>query len=85
MNKSKSISARQKKRGRPATGHDPMFGLRMPQELVEQIDAWGQAQMPPLSRSEAIRALVVAALKDRAHSVSIRTDIKRAMKRHKAS
>jgi len=31
---------RRKKRGRPATGQDPLVSLRLPVKLVCDIDAW---------------------------------------------
>lgn len=56
----KSISAKRKV-GRPATGVDPMYGARLSDELVGQIDAW--AKVEKVSRSEAIRRLVMVGLK----------------------
>jgi hypothetical protein len=55
----KSIAARPKKRGpgRPATGRDPMLGLRVPKELTAAVDTWAKAHAIE-SRSEAIRRLV---------------------------
>jgi predicted DNA-binding protein len=49
-------NAKQKKRGRPATGTDPMIGFRSSSELTERIDAF--AHKENLSRSKAIRRLV---------------------------
>jgi hypothetical protein len=57
----KSISAKRKRPGRPATGFNPMYGARLSDELVEQIDAW--AEDNEVSRSEAIRRLVELGLK----------------------
>jgi hypothetical protein len=58
-----SVSALQKKRGRPATGVDPMLNFRSPPELTARIEAWIGAQPDPKpSRSEAIRRLVEKAL-----------------------
>ena len=51
--------AKPKKRGRPATGRDPMYGARLSNELVGQIDAW--AKVEKLSLSEAMRRLDVLA------------------------
>jgi hypothetical protein len=45
-----------KKRGRPATGKDPLVGVRMPPALIEQVDAWASYQA--IGRSEAVRRLV---------------------------
>jgi len=54
----KSISGKPKKRGRgrPATGRDPMIGLRAGKQLTAAIDAWGKRN--GVARSEAIRRLV---------------------------
>ena len=56
----KSIKEMPKKRGRPATGKDPMVNLRMPPELISSVDAWGRSS--GITRSEAIRRLVEQAL-----------------------
>jgi hypothetical protein len=55
----KSIAAKPKKKGpgRPATGRDPMIGLRAGNELTAAIDKWARANGID-SRSEAIRRLV---------------------------
>lgn len=45
-----------KKRGRPATGTDPLIAFRSPVELTERIDSY--AEREDLPRSEAIRRLV---------------------------
>jgi hypothetical protein len=47
---------RPKKRGRPATGKDPMMAGRMPVALIEEIEAWADAHA--VSRSEGLRQLV---------------------------
>jgi hypothetical protein len=41
----------QKRRGRPATGKDPMVGVRMSDDLQEQIRKWSAKQDddPPLA------------------------------------
>jgi Arc/MetJ-type ribon-helix-helix transcriptional regulator len=54
----KSIPVEQKRRGRPRTGSDPLFGFRAPQELVAAIDAWSADQPERRSRSEAIRYII---------------------------
>jgi Ribbon-helix-helix protein, copG family len=51
-----------RKRGRPATGNDPMMGLRMPDELKAEIDEWAASQDDKPSRSAAIRRLIEQAL-----------------------
>jgi hypothetical protein len=59
----KSISVRQKKRGRPATGKMPTTTLRLPEALSEKIDAWACKQTDAPGHSEAIRRLVELGLK----------------------
>jgi Ribbon-helix-helix protein, copG family len=51
-----SIKVNQKKRGRPATGRDPVSAVRLPVELTAAIDKWGEDHHA--NRSEAIRRLV---------------------------
>lgn len=58
----KSITVKQKKRGRPATGVDPFVGIRLPESLIEQIADWSDKN-GAASRSEAIRRLVELGLK----------------------
>lgn len=58
LNLMMSISVKPKKRGRPATGRDPLVAVRMPPDLTAAIDAFAEEQQPPASRSEAVRALV---------------------------
>jgi hypothetical protein len=65
----RSISAKQKLaekkkrgRGRPATGFDPMIGLRLPPEMRRVIEDWAAEQSPPLTFSEAVRRLLDFAL-----------------------
>lgn len=45
-----------KRRGRPATGKDPMVGFRSPLELTNRIDRF--AEKHGVARAEAIRRLV---------------------------
>ena len=52
----KSIKVRQKKRGRPATGKEPLYGLRISDDLISRIQKW--AAENSATRSEAIRQLV---------------------------
>jgi hypothetical protein len=47
-----------KRRGRPATGKDPLTALRLPPELTRAIEAWAAQQDDEPNRSEAIRRLV---------------------------
>ena len=51
------------KRGRPATGHHPTLGGRVPAEVIAALDAY--ASKAGLSRSEAMRQLIEAGLKRR--------------------
>jgi Ribbon-helix-helix protein, copG family len=52
-----SISVkRKKKRGRPATGQDPIVGLRLPKAEIASLDKWAKAN--GYTRSEAIRLLI---------------------------
>jgi hypothetical protein len=60
----KSISARKKKRGRPATGITPMIGLRATPQLRTAIEAWAKQQPDTPRLSEAVRRLVEIALAD---------------------
>ncbi|WP_244562158.1 hypothetical protein [Bradyrhizobium lablabi] len=48
----------QNRRGRPATGRDPVTAIRLSIELRENVDAWAAKQPEAPSRSEAIRRLV---------------------------
>ena len=51
-----------KKRGRPATGQDPVTAIRLSKHLRASIDRWARQQPDKPSRSEAIRQLVEQAL-----------------------
>jgi hypothetical protein len=46
-----------KRRGRPATGRDPVTAIRLSPEFRAAIDAWAARQEDKPSRSEAIRRL----------------------------
>jgi hypothetical protein len=52
----KSITVKRKKPGRPATGTEPLYGVRISDELMDQIQKWGRDNSA--TRSEAIRRLV---------------------------
>jgi Arc/MetJ-type ribon-helix-helix transcriptional regulator len=52
-----------KRRGRPATGKDPITALRLPPDLTEAIEAWAAKQDNEPNRSEAIRRLIELGLK----------------------
>lgn len=51
-----------KKRGRPATGRDPIVGLRVPAETRARIEKWAMRQADEPTLSEAIRRLIEIAL-----------------------
>ena len=57
----KSTKVAPKKRGRPGTGKDPHMAARMPPPLIEQVEAWAEANQT--SRSDAFRRLVELGLK----------------------
>jgi hypothetical protein len=57
----KSISVKRKKAGRPATGTEPLYGVRIADPLMKQIMDWAKTQ--GATRSEAIRRLVELGLK----------------------
>ena len=51
------ISAKRKnKRGRPATGTDPMIGLRLSKKEIARLDRWAKAN--GYTRLQAIRVLI---------------------------
>ena len=54
----KSIKVQPKKRGRPATGKDPLMGFRAPPELRASIVRWAETQADRPTLSEATRRLV---------------------------
>ncbi|MET4240711.1 hypothetical protein [Bradyrhizobium sp. RT10b] len=63
----KSIKVDQKsKRGRPATGRDPMVSSRIPAEIVAAVDQW--AAKNETTRSDAIKQLVELGLTVKAKS-----------------
>jgi Ribbon-helix-helix protein, copG family len=58
----KSIKVHPKKRrGRPATGKDPLVSARLPPAVVAEVEAW--AATNDATRSEAIRRLLEIGLK----------------------
>jgi hypothetical protein len=59
----KSVSVNKKPRGRPKKvgGVDPVSAVRLPADLTQQVDTWGEKRH--LNRSEAIRRLVELGLK----------------------
>ena len=52
-----------KKRGRPATGKDPVTAIRLSPEFRTKIDEWRRREPDIPARSEAIRRLVDIGLK----------------------
>jgi hypothetical protein len=54
----KSITVVRKKRGRPATGVDPVTAIRLSPDFRAAIDAWAAQQDDKPPRSEAIRRLI---------------------------
>jgi hypothetical protein len=52
-----------KKRGRPATGRDPVTAIRLSKALRQTVDKWARKQDDQPGRSEAIRRLVELGLK----------------------
>jgi len=52
-----------KRRGRPATGRDPVTAIRLSKALRQTVDKWAEKQDDRPSRSEAIRRLVELGLK----------------------
>jgi hypothetical protein len=67
----KSISVKRKKAGRPATGTEPLYGVRIASTLMKQIMDWAKAK--GANRSEAIRRLVELGLKAKAPAKPIRS------------
>lgn len=51
-----------KSRGRPATGQGKQVVVRMHEPLISQLDKWIEAQDKKVSRPEAVRRLLSAAL-----------------------
>jgi hypothetical protein len=58
MGKESSKKVVPKKRGRPATGKEPMLAFRAPPEFTAEVEAWAKRQPDNPSRSEALRRLV---------------------------
>jgi hypothetical protein len=58
-----SIEAKPKRRGRPATGRDPMMGFRASPVLRASIVRWAENQPDMPTLSEATRRLVELGLK----------------------
>lgn len=56
MDTSIEVIPKKKKRGRPATGKDPLLAGRVPVSLITALEEW--AVRHGVSRSEAIRRLI---------------------------
>jgi hypothetical protein len=56
-----AFTVKRKKAGRPATGTEPLYGVRISDDLMGQIQKWGRENSA--TRSEAIRRLVELGLK----------------------
>ena len=54
----KSIKVEPKRRGRPATGKDPLMGFRASPTMRASVVRWAESQSDNPSLSEAIRRLV---------------------------
>jgi hypothetical protein len=63
-----------RKRGRPATGRDPVSAIRLSPALRSAIESWAKQQDDKPSRSEAIRQLVEFALAAKSKRQSNRDD-----------
>jgi metal-responsive CopG/Arc/MetJ family transcriptional regulator len=63
-----------RKRGRPATGRDPVSAIRLSPALRSAIENWAKQQDDKPSRSEAIRQLVEFALAAKSKRQSNRDD-----------
>lgn len=72
VSRKKVIPAEPKKRGRPATGRDPLIALRMPVEERQAVEGWAAKQPDKLSLSKAIRRLIERALATEAEPAKLR-------------
>jgi hypothetical protein len=68
----RSISAKQKKRGRPATGITPMIGIRLSPDKRKAVEAWAKTALDKPSLSEAVRRLVELGLASAHRSIERR-------------
>jgi hypothetical protein len=67
-----SIHVIHKKRGRPATGHDPVLTVRLSPTARIAVENWAKQQPDKPSRSEAIRRLIEIALSAKSKRQSTR-------------
>src|SRR5947199_9777503 len=70
----KSIPVVRKKRGRPATGQDPVSAIRLSTALKSAVENWAKQQEDKPSRSEAIRRLIETALTSKSKRQSSRSE-----------
>jgi hypothetical protein len=59
-----------KRRGRPATGKDPLLTVRAPDAIIQAIEDW--AAKNEITRSEAVRRLVELGLKVKTEARPVR-------------
>ena len=63
-----SISVPQKRVGRPATGKTPRIGVRIPDDIRDALEAYAaETSSGEPNISEAIRALLADALRDKGY------------------
>lgn len=62
-----SISVIRKKKGRPATGQDPVRSIRLPDEVMEAVDRACEAEEDASTRSEVIRRILTDYLRKAGH------------------
>jgi hypothetical protein len=81
MPKGKRIT--KKKRGRPATGQDPVRAVRLSNEVWDLLEFWRTAAYYPdvCTRSEFIRSLVIEGInrlnRSRSHANAVRATVNR--------
>jgi hypothetical protein len=81
----KTISAKQKSAGRPATGITPMIGFRADPVTRAAIVRWAEKQPDAPSLSEAIRRLVELGLKVKTPAKTVAKPGRRARARELAT
>lgn len=57
-----------KKRGRRATGRDPLVQAHLPKSMIDHIDRWA-ARFDDMDRSTAVRCLLRLGLRSKARTV----------------
>jgi hypothetical protein len=77
----KSIKVKPKKRGRPATGKDPLMGFRASPEMRASVVRWAENEPDQPTLSEAIRRLVEMSLK----SVSVPKPVRNVARSSRAA